>query len=1112
MAELEILSPHQRVDSPIYLEACAGAGKTFTIEHLVVRLLCHPDSALRRRLDQIAVITFTRAAAGDLRRRLQRCISSLLEQLKVGDLLPPYLAQLTPPERGEAQRQLELALHSFDRAWIGTIHGFCSRLLRRFGTNLEDLVRASQDQQLPAAIEQEWILEFLRYGIPHSEIGRGQWICLHRHFKSAAKLVEALRKHQRRPTSGPRWEQISLELLASLKRCPILDSERLQGLWMSVAAGYTGLSDRQGQIHSSWLERSHRFAQVLTAPSLEGCDLLVREGCPWIEPFVDEKRRRRLDDWTPCAQAQQVLKWAREDLAPLLHKARHPGQLLGRIQQLLEPCYQRWLAEAGCSQPDRLIERVVACSRSEDWCRNVSCELRTLIVDEFQDTDPEQWAIFRALKDHLQLVLVGDPKQSIYAFREADLYTYLEASKAFHEQERWTLTRCYRSTRPVIEAINRCLEALEGMDLPKLGERLQLVRTLAREDPPQPLPLPGMVWAVFEQGPSRGRWPSRKTLEDRILPALCSQILDLVQHGVPWSEIAVVVRDRYQAAQVADALASLGIPSHSARGRCWSERRALPVLRDLIEVLCRPDDEVALVRLLASPLAAWGPEALRCWRMQPLLAKIREDLLLMQGLLMHEGLVAAVKVLSEVQWNVTLLPAKQRLEHGELVRDLLLLAQGLSALEQEDRSLGLLWPWTIQEVMAGRVLLPEEAAPAPPQAVQIMTIHMSKGLEFEAVFALGLCSRTPQECCGDPAEADAEKLRQLYVALTRAKRFLWVPMVIDSTGKQPAAGECAPIELLLARLLSRHEGAARRPLQEELEVLGQGGRDVFESWIHESQSGTMGLQLTSDQGSRPPLDLAQAEDLPLMAAPRWPAMTTWSSFTAEAQPRHASLLLAGEVATSSMLLGDAQMRSPEMLQSVEHPGFSKGKSFGIMWHEWMHKRITRLEPLPKTLLTTYLLSVSGGVAPSEKDLDRASRWLESCMSLPLWNGCCLNQIPLHKRRAEVPFLLADRSLALKGWKGSIDVVADCHGDLVAIDWKTHDLGDHPSCYQPEALRRCLEEGDYLLQARLYLAALKAAGWAGSSGNRVFIFVFVRGVEHGVQASIALTEEELLGSR
>lgn len=1112
MAELEILAPNQRVDAPIYLEACAGAGKTFTIEHLVVRLLCHPDVTFRRRLDQIAVITFTRAAAGDLRRRLQRCMSSLLDLLKAGSALPPYLDQLNQSARAEAQRQLELALHSFDRAWIGTIHGFCSRLLRRFGTNLEDLVRASQDQQLPAAIEQEWILEFLRYGIPHAEIGRGQWICLYRHFKSAPKLVEALRKHSPRSVRIPPWDQMAEGLLASLKRCPVTDSEQLQGLWMTVAAGYTGVADRQGLIHPVWIERSRRFAEQISMGTLEACDLLVREGCPWLEPFSEERRRRKMGDWSPSGPAQQVLKWVREDLAPLLENARHPGYLLSRIQQLLEPCYQRWLAEAGCSQPDRLIERVVSCAGSQDWCLKVSQELRTLIVDEFQDTDPQQWAIFRALKPHLQLVLVGDPKQSIYAFREADLYTYLEASKAFQEQERWTLTRCYRSSRPVIEAINHCLEALEGMDLPKLGERLQLSRTLAREEPPLPLPLPGLVWSIFEQGSSRGRWPSRKTLEVRILPALCGQILTLVEQGVQWSQIAVVVRDRYQAAQVADALASLGLPSHTARGRSWSERRALPVLRDLIEVLCHPDDEAALVRLLASPLAGWGPEALRCWRLQPLLGQIREDLLLMQGLLMHEGLMAAVKVLSDVHWNVAALPPKQQLEHGELVRDLLLLAEGLSALEQEDRSLGLLWPWTLQEVIAGRVLLPEEAAPAPPQAVQIMTIHMSKGLEFEAVFALGLCSRTPQESSEDPAEADAEKLRQLYVALTRAKRFLWVPMVIDTSGKRPVLGECAPIELLLARLLSRHAGAIRRPLQDELELLGQGGREVFESWILQSEPGTMGLQTSSEQRPLLPVELAVASELPPDALPAWPGLSIWSSFTAEAQPQRSQGAIADRTATASLTMEKEAGERPGEPQTGVHPGFLKGKAFGIMWHEWMQTRITRSEPLPRSYLTAHLISTSGGLSPSEEDLHRASSWIERCMDLPLWKGCSLNQVALSKRRAEVSFLLADRSRALKGWKGSIDVVAECNGDLVAIDWKTHDLGDHPDCYQPEALWRCLEEGDYLIQARLYLAALKAAGWSGNTGTRVFIFAFVRGIEKGVSATVCLTEEQLLGPR
>jgi exodeoxyribonuclease V beta subunit len=1099
MAELEILSPRQQIDAPICLEACAGAGKTFTIEHLVVRLLCHPQPDKRRKLDEIAVITFTRAAASDLRRRLEQCISSILTALRVGGPLPEYLADRVEQERSSLQRMLELALFSFDRAWVGTIHSFCSRLLRKFGTGLSDLVRASQDQQLPAAVEQEWILEFLRYGLSQDQVGRGQWICLARHFKGGIKLAEALRQHERRAQPCAPWTEVRQQLKAALLRAPCRHLEELHHAWLAMAPGYRGLADRQGLIHAHWIERSRLFAQWVANPTDEHCDLLVQEGCPWLEPFCASRRKTRVGGWVPESKGLALLDWAQRDLEPILQRARSPSRLLALIHQSLSPLYVRWLAEAGCTQPDVLIARVRTCAQSPEWCGKVAEELRTLIVDEFQDTDPDQWAIFSALQPFLQLVLVGDPKQSIYAFRQADLYTYLAAAQAFSEQQRWTLTRCYRSSLPVIAAINCTMEALEGMDLPRLKSFLHVPQTQPRSDPPHPLPLPGMRMALFEQGKSRGKWPSKRLLESDILPGMIEQIFAVHDLGTPWERMAIIVRDRYQAAQVADALSRRGIPSHTARGRSWNERRALPLLRDLIETLCQPEEEGPLLRLLASPLAGWGPEALRAWRSQPILSLIREDMVRMQALLMREGLMAAIHALSQARWSIGPRSTQSQLEWTDLMADLLLLGESLSSLEQKTRSLGLLWSWTLQEVMAGRVLLPEEAAPAPAEAVQIMTIHMSKGLEFDAVFALGISSRTPPPAQEDPAEVDAEKLRQLYVALTRAKRFLWMPVVIDTSGKGPKPGECAPSELLLARLLARSQAQARAPLQEELALLGHGGREIVEAWIAGLPAGAIELQSLAAKGQElrtySPAPPTQAEP---SRTTDWPIARTWSSFTAEA--RRAG---APPAPTTS---GLGQMQSASWIAQIP-----SSAEFGSAWHSWMAQRLDRHEPLALAFLRAALQRFF----PLESDIDALAQQLqqlvEDCMRLPFFRHQSLQEVSLDHRRAEVPFLLADRSGALLGWRGSLDVVAQFGEELVAIDWKTHDLGPRAEDYSPDRMLSCLDHGDYRLQAKLYLAAMRAAGWRTTLGPaKHFVFVFVRGVALGAPAWVHLTEDELYG--
>jgi exodeoxyribonuclease V beta subunit len=102
---------------------------------------------------------------------------------------------------------------------------------------------------------------------------------------------------------------------------------------------------------------------------------------------------------------------------------------------------------------------------------------QAVIVDEFQDTDPVQWNIFETLffaDSSKSVYLVGDPKQSIYAFRSADIYTFLEAAKGFDTLQKAALTTNYRSMQGLLDGLNRLLCAKPWMDLPKLGQQLDV--------------------------------------------------------------------------------------------------------------------------------------------------------------------------------------------------------------------------------------------------------------------------------------------------------------------------------------------------------------------------------------------------------------------------------------------------------------------------------------------------------------------------------------------------------------------------------------------------------------------------------------------------------------
>ena len=120
MNSFDILSRSTPLHHRLFLEASAGTGKTFTIEHLVIRLLLESDF----QLEQILLVTFTRAATRELKVRIR----SSLEKIRAGELNFDYLKNLTPLQRAK----IDETLAAFDQAQIFTIHGFCHWLLQKF--------------------------------------------------------------------------------------------------------------------------------------------------------------------------------------------------------------------------------------------------------------------------------------------------------------------------------------------------------------------------------------------------------------------------------------------------------------------------------------------------------------------------------------------------------------------------------------------------------------------------------------------------------------------------------------------------------------------------------------------------------------------------------------------------------------------------------------------------------------------------------------------------------------------------------------------------------------------------------------------------------------------
>jgi exodeoxyribonuclease V beta subunit len=971
MQRFDCLSLDCPLFGPHLLEASAGTGKTFSIEHIYVRLILESIE-----VEQILAVTFTRAATRELKGRIRANIEKALEFIQMGkpawDYLQPHLGSK------EAIRLLADALSGFDRCQIFTIHGFCYRMLKEFAfeANVGTISNPEEGPKIPKNL-QDAVYDFLENGV--DGLCPEQISLLLKQFDSIDEVADRLLRMEEVELSES-FSELFSKCKAALHPWELIGSKLLDD-FHAVKKNYKAAVKGDFEIQLNALANLDLFPA-----------LLKQKGT--LFDFLSEENRKVKAKEPPFLNYPGFFDWARIHIAPLVKRKVFPV-----LQMEWNRVAEKILAQEEYFDPDDVLLRMRTAIAGAEFADHVRKKYAAAIIDEFQDTDAVQWDIFQKLffEEPLRaLYLVGDPKQSIYRFRKADIYTYLKARDFLGERNLYQLDTNFRSSKSLIGALNALFER-EWLQLPKINRALPYHRVKAGAQIEANFPdEKGAIHFFLAEG------EPAPLFDEAFLPYAVHEIEKL-----KLKQVALLVKDRFQAERALDFLKKRGIPAIAKSHTPLGQTNAFRSIEELFTAILSPHDKNAAHIVMAGPFA-------------------KPDLSFQESkiLLEEKGLVPFAKELvldSDAMQIFELLFAWERKE-GFSFEGLNRFLKQLKHLSAEDGG-------------RRRMEVDEEA-------VQIMTLHISKGLEFDVVFALGLASRTPQS--EEVEELDAEKKRQLYVAMTRAKKRLYVPIADSATEAEP--GSHSPMELF-----SRHfEGS----FTDQVTLLSKNESITLER-----------VQLPMSLA--PPVILSQPPVLPSPPLPRSFTPSFLSSFTTLAQTKES----------------EVKWSEPDPTQFTLQT-MPRGSETGIAIHTIFERLFSSKKPLWRDPAAIRALVEENLLfSPLAPWKEAIQQMVLQTVAMPLQSdGEFFTLSEIEKFQVEMEFVFSSTPNFVKGF---IDLIFYHRKKVYFIDWKTNWLEE----YGPASLQKAMQTHDYGLQAALYTEAIQKHFKAEFGGA---YYLFLRG--------------------
>ncbi|HEX7341149.1 MAG TPA: exodeoxyribonuclease V subunit beta [Rhodanobacteraceae bacterium] len=1106
------------------IEASAGTGKTWTIAGLYVRLIVERQLPVR----QLLVMTFTRAATEELRQRLRdrlalcamlaargRVDAEMLDLDAMDGETAWTLALLRRAQDADKETpealaaRLKLAMLSIDEAAIFTIHGFCQRVLETHAALLDDSVAGAE----LVATDRDLLEDF----------ATDVW--LRAAGSDDADELAALRDLAGSPEALVKLIEPLIGFEGTLEPAPgtLPPPADTGAAWQALTSAWHEHGDAAVAAFGEWFAAGHlskvkfkdgagdtlrEVAATLAAGREPDREVLAR----FTQTCIADAVKKNKPDFPEQPAFVAVEAWVTAQAAVAARRQAWMPIALHRSVDEARVWLARRKRDLARVSYDDLITCLAASvagrgRRHQALIKALRTQYPVALVDEFQDTDARQFGILEALYgDFGTLCMIGDPKQAIYGFRGGDVHAYLRAARQADGHHH--LQRNFRSSPAMLRAV----EALFTVSTDPAKTFIEAGIAFESVEPGGGVAdgvlqmdgqtvVPMTFWSV----------PETVTLVDDIralMATACARTIatllrDARLDGAPLvpGKIAVLTGTNAEAVLVQDALHACAVPSVCLRKQSvYASPEARELLR-VLDALLVPSSmsrargalatellgrSLADLAHMANDEAAWSAalgelaDLNACWFARGVAAMIARLAATHAPRLL--ALADGERRLSNLLQLGELLEADGRRLAGEhALRDAL--ATHIRDADSQNE--------------AEQLRLESDAA-----CVQIVTLHRSKGLEYDVVLmpfvgmdgikapSKGTCPRfhrddapvrrlilsgsQPREpvdkaaCDAVMREERAEDVRTLYVGVTRARHACWV-----------AAGGSTLTHLLGDKgdptaLVAAHADIMAQVVPESVDAIG----------LAPVEAAALGAARTFTR--RLPRD--------------W-----WvHSFSQWAAGARDAIALGG--AASDEAVAEEAPAVTTVATSVDVPTWPRGPRFGNAVHAVLEKTDFaawrgshgEIPPSAKNLLTRELRAAGFGGDELARAQASTAPLIAGALNVPVVGGLCLADLAPADRCPEMAFHFGIAGVApealiacahehgyqkqhadyahlgehLRGlMTGIIDLVFWHAGQWWIVDYKTNNLGGHAGDYTPDKLPAAIAAHDYDLQYLIYTVAL-----------------------------------------